>query len=221
MKNYKAAVAAGILVLLFPLHLKATNYTYNATIDITTPFSVGHSGGQQWDYLWVISGAPTFAIRPGDTVKGTISFMDNQALQFLGPVDAASIDLDWMDFDNTLQNHTLFTTTLLGVTGPLAWPNPSSGASFSPGADLSVGSANISTPTAVSFSGFSYSATVVSGSGNYMPYFFSAHTPNGAAGAISVVPEPSAAGLFGAALIILSRKLSISPRTRGAATLVP
>lgn len=207
MKIHKTyTVAKAFLFLLLSFHLQAQGivYTYNATVDISTPWNVSNSGGQ-WNYLWIITGAPTFTVRAGDTVRGTISFAGNQALQFLGPVDAGSIAWTWEDFGNPTPNNTQSTTTLNGITGQLiTWPNPTHSSSTSPGGPLAAGSAVIATPTALSFTGFSYSAAVLSGSGNYTPYFFSAYSPNGSQqGAISVVPEPSKIGLIGIGIFLL------------------
>jgi hypothetical protein len=204
MKNHRTHIIAGIFfLLLFSFHLRATVHTYNATIDISSPWNVSNSGGQ-WNYLWIFSGAPTFTVQSGDTVQGTISFTGNQALQFQGPVNAGSISWTWTDFGNATPNSTQSTTTLNGIAGQLNWPNPTATSSTSPGSYLEVGNAQVWTPTAVSFTGFSYSATVLSGSGSYTPYFLSAYSPNGAQqGAISVIPEPSAMGLIGIGIILL------------------
>ena len=205
MKTIKSHTAALLpVLLLFSFRLEAAIYTYNATIDISTPFNIDHPVGS-WDYLWIISGAPTFTIQPGDTVQGTILFAGNEALQFVGPANNASIDLTWVDFSSTTPTHTLSTTTLNGVIGLDTLLNPTSSGSFASG-EIGTGFANISTPTAVSFTGFSYSTEVVSGSGQYRPYYFSAYTANDVMGAISVIPEPSMIGVFGIGLIILSRK---------------
>jgi len=204
MNNRRTHVAAKVLLfVLFSFHLKAAVYTYNATIDISSPWNVSNSGGQ-WNYLWLITGAPTFTIQAGDTVQGTISFTGNQALQFLGPVSLGSVAWIWEDFGNATPNSTQNTTTLNGITGQLTFPNPTDTSSTSPGGPLVAGYAQIWTPTAVSFTGFSYSTTILSGSGNYTPYFFSAYSPNGAQqGAISVTPEPSAISLIGIGIIFL------------------
>jgi len=204
-KQLTHIVAKAFLFLLFAFHLQAqgTVYTYNATVDISSPWNVSNSGGQ-WNYLWLITGAPTFTIHAGDTVQGTILFTGNQALQFLGPVNAGSIAFTWEDFGNSTPNSTQSSTTLNGLTGQNTWPNPTVTSSSGPGGPLVVGDAEVWTPTSVSFTGFSYSAAVLSGSGNYTPYFFSAYSPNGAQqGAISVTPEPSAIGLIGTGIILL------------------
>jgi hypothetical protein len=206
VKNHEAPIATGFLCcVLFSFHLEAAVYTYNATIDISTPWSISHAPGL-WEYAWLISAAPTFAVQPGDTVQGTISFAGNQALQFLGPVNTADLTFTLTDSANTGQLSTSSTTTLNGVTGPLTWSNPTSSSSAGGGDQFIAGFAGISTPTAVSFEGFSYSTTVLSGSGHYTPYSMSAYTDHDVPGAISVIPEPSVAGLIALGLIILSPK---------------
>jgi len=206
MKKHKIHLAVALFFLLLStFHLEATVYTYNTTIDIRSPWYISHPAGQ-WNYMWTISGTPTFTLQAGDTVQGTVSFASNEALQFLGPVSTASIVFSLRDWTNTIPNSTHCTTSLQGVTGSLTWPNPTVASSSGPGYSLDVGFAQISTPTAVSFTGFSYSATVLSGSGHYTPYFFTANTPYDVEGAISVVPEPYLAGLIGIGLIILSQK---------------
>lgn len=194
------------LLLLFSCRLEAINYTYNTTIDLNTPFHVSHSPGNSWHFWWLIRSAPTFTLQPGDTVQGTISFAENQALQFSGPVDFANVALFFRDWTNEIQNRTLITSSLNGVAGSLTSPNPRVASTQSPGFNLTVGSANISTSNLVSFTSFSYSAQVLSGGGSYIPYYFEAHTPNDMPGAISVIPEPSVISLIGIGLIILARK---------------
>jgi hypothetical protein len=212
MKNHKAHITAVFLCwALFSLHLDAAVYTYNATIDPSAPSTVNLAPGG-WEYSWHLSGAPSFTVLPGDTVQGTISFAGNQALQFLGPVGpvtVADIELTLIDRFNVGQIRNNSTTTLNGVTGLLAELNPTTAAG-SGGADQLIAALGIiSTPTSISFTGFSYSTTVISGGGHYTPDAIHAYNPNNAPGAISAVPEPSVAGLTGtgAVLIILLRRL--------------
>src|SRR5687767_11732446 len=123
MDNHRThIVAKAFLFLLFASHLQGqgTVYTYNATVDISSPWNVSNSGGQ-WNYIWLITGAPTFTVQAGDTVQGTISFAGNQAMQFLGPVSGGSIAWTWEDFGNTTPNNTQSSTTLNGITGQLTW----------------------------------------------------------------------------------------------------
>lgn len=171
MNNHIIRIAAKVFfLLLLSFHLNATVYTYNATIDITSPFSVSNSGGE-WNYVWIFSGAPTFTLQSGDTVQGTISFTGNDALQFLGPAYSAGIYLEFADFFSSgpLPSITsVSTTTLNGVAGYLTSQNPTSATSSGAGS-FNPGVALVSTPTAASFNGFSYSGTVTSGSGDYMP----------------------------------------------------
>jgi len=196
------------LILLFSSHLQARGaiYTYNATLDLSSPFNVSNSGGQ-WNYIWIISGAPRFTLAPGDSVQGTISFAGNQALQFLGPVDTGFVNWEWTDFGSSgsTPNRTGCTMTLNGVNGPLTSPNPSISGTQSPGYSLIAGDSTISTPSTVSFTGFSYSATLLSGGGNFAPYYFTAQ------GAISVVPEPPVIGLLGTGIIVLLLVKRLAP----------
>jgi hypothetical protein len=201
MKRKSRIAAKVCFLLLFSFHLRAAVYTYNATIDISSPFNVSNSGGQ-WNYLWIISGAPTFALQAGDTVQGTISFAGNEALQFLGPQTLG--DIIWSWYGSGTANTTSTTTTLNGITGQLSYSNPTYSSGSSPSSSIVAGLSQVWTPSVVSFTGFSYSSTLTSGSGNFGPYFFSAYSPNGSQpGAIAVVPEPSAISLIGLGIILL------------------
>lgn len=206
MKNHKTRITTGfVCFVLFSLHLEAAVYTFDTTIDVSAPTYIGHAPGV-WEYTWQLSGAPTFTLQTGDTVQGTISFAGNEALQFLGPVTAATIDLYLVDPPNTGQLSSDFTTTLNGVAGNPTWQNTFSGGSSGGAALLVAGIGYITTSTTESFTGFSYSTTMTSGSGNYTPDSIHAVSPNDVPGAISAVPEPSLASLIGTGLIILSLK---------------
>lgn len=224
MKNYKTRVAVigSLCCVFFLFHLEAAVYTYSATIDMGTPSTISEAPGGVWEYTWQISGAPTFGVQAGDTVQGTISFAGNEALQYLGPVTNAEIELTLTDpTAGPLSNQS--TTTLNGITGSLTGTNVTSTSSASQGNLFIAGIGSISTPTAVSFTGFSYSATVNSGSGQYTPSVITAYTTNDVPGAIAVIPEPSVAGLIGIGLIILllRRRTASDNSTRLARQRIP
>jgi hypothetical protein len=209
MNNYRIRIAAKVFFfLLFSLHLKAVVYTYNATITLSAPSTITHLNAE-WEYFWNLTGAPTFSVQTGDIVQGTISFSGNQALQFLGPASSAAIYLEFRAVSGSGPLTSVSTTTLNGVAGDLTSQNPMSASSSSGGLSFFPGFAFVFTPTAASFNGFSYSGTMTSGGGNYMPYEVGAFNTDDVPGAISVIPEPSVCGLMGLGLtlILLMRKL--------------
>jgi hypothetical protein len=217
MKIIASAVAA-LAALSAAGAAQATTFSYSATLDLTTGVTTNPPPYGSDLFRVLISGAPSFDLRNGDTISGTIQFQGNQAVQVTGPGYSYAYLFLAANASNAY-THEDFTVTLLGVQGPLATPNPDHETTYSGNGGVGplIGSPESLTATTISFTGFEYSLTLTSDSTNgvyggvilpsFTPDRFEVYGPDVTvvARTAAAAPEPATLTLFGLGLVGLSR----------------
>jgi len=190
---------------------QATVFSYSTTLDLSTGV---HSSQVGFDIFRVgISGAPSFALRNGDTINGTILFADNKAITLFGP----DYSYAYLNLSSNIPNvNTSEDTTvgLLGVSGSMVLPNPDHETIFSGFGAVGpiIGPTGGPTPgltnSSITFTGMTYSLTLTSDSTVGPSIVFPSFTPayfevadKEFRGGVDIVqapqlPEPASIALF-------------------------
>jgi hypothetical protein len=201
MKSHLIAIMAVIgIVLGYSNSVSAsTTYTYSSTVDISSPSFFKYEGVTFNSYIYTnsINGAPSFTLLPGDTISGTISFLDSQEF-LVSNQHAAQFASYFLSVSSNGQGNYVFDSmmNLLNVNRPPSSSNPfiASGVSGS-GGIIAQFSFNFPADDNLSFTGFDYSITLSSSTGS------STFTPNAVyIQYMTPVPIPAAIWLFGSAL---------------------
>ena len=160
------------MTVLGTSRIEAANYTYSTTVDL----SIGSF------ILFYNKGVPTsqfnenlpqpgsgFTLNPGDSVSGAILFTNNESIVMTNSIGTTSdyVSIVFIQSSPTNNAYCHFSIRLLGVSGQLDSPNPSTGISGSAyPASLFQGAVMRQVTTSnVSFRGFTYSIT----NGFYLP----------------------------------------------------
>ena len=167
---------------------------YSTTIDLSDPTSPG-IGQSSFQYDFFNEVTPFFNLNPGDTISGTISFANNQSLLIQDPTASnfENIIFSFFFFGNNNMPEDFSTTiNLLGVDGQLN-ENTQNGTSTSSTilTIASDGSPGGLTDSSLSFSGFSYSATLSSLGTNSIVLMPIRLIVNTGIGDISITPTPA------------------------------
>jgi hypothetical protein len=190
---------------------EAADYTFSDTLDISQSPTVLSGNSNQLDNFYLSGSLPSFDLQPGDTISGTITFANNQALTLTGNPSATDYYLSLL-FPTSATSPYLTgssTITLLGVTGSLTSPNPESQSTGPGNSVLSVEDGGISTGSSFSFTGFTYELTLPIGSqavDDVTPSYLQVGQIGSAANFLSVgsAPEPSTWALMLCGLGVLA-----------------
>ena len=172
-----------------------STYDYSTVLDLSS-YSV--YGGLELTWYFSIP-QPTYTLKVGDTINGTITFANNQRIQITNP--GGSFEDVYLQFGNVnTENQDTATTTsgLLGVQGPLDISNPYNNIVLGAGIIAPMEDGGPITLSSLSFSGFSYSITLTSltsGGGQYTPVDFSVYEGSGA-DHISIISVPDKSSTF-------------------------
>ena len=175
--------------LIAQLPVQALTYTYSETVDAASASILRGSSG---DSLNLALPSATIPVQVGDTVTGTISFENNQAVLLSGNT-ATSSDIINLEFAATpassgssyvINNYTI---QLNGIDGQLSASNPFTSLS-SGGAVAASWFQFYPNETDFSFTSLSYSITLTTAANlsALKPIELSVEAPT-----VAVVPEPS------------------------------
>jgi hypothetical protein len=194
----KKAILAFLAILpLFANQVHATGYTYSDTIDLGSV-----SNQQTWN--WNLN-APAFSFYIGDTLSGTITFANNESLQF-NNLGGGSFHIFTKLFSpvNVNMGDISLSTTLDGLQGTIN--GSTRNISTQPGLTMEFADFGTTADGSISITGFHYTATINSINGGVFNSqtggFLTAQIVTGS-GSLSVVPEPSTYALFGLGALAL------------------
>ncbi len=181
-----------ILLFSFSGRVFSTDYTFTATVDIN-PTNAVQVDADTISYS--ISGAPTFTLNPGDIISGQITFVGDEAIQYVNPGSALQTFALDLSSATPVNYDVQLTLTLQNVQGNLIVRNPfniSVTTLSTPNSTLAFADLGLTgfTTSEVSFTGMSYEADMISGGGSFTPSAIEMSS-NGGSNNISTVPEPS------------------------------
>jgi hypothetical protein len=194
--NRSLFFTATFLLTAFLLNpAKATDYTFSATLDLSSPTIVASSSTLQLENFYFQGTLPTFNLAVGDTISGTISFANSEVLTMTNPGGAFdSLSLLFVLPPVTNNTNSTGTLSFSGVTGSLT------PAIIGVGGNAAIGvEAAAITNSSVSFTGLTYQVTLQSIQDSFNNGFTPSYLQAGVSGSgagpsniiVGAVPEPS------------------------------
>ena len=169
--------------------MRGADYTYSTTIDLSSA-TIQTTGPTSFLAFNFPAGASAIPLGVGETISGTITFDQILTLTDFYPPSPGNFNLTFI-FQENQQGITAdaYTFELDGVQGMSKFDNPTSGTGS--GGGIVLGDGGFWSSDTLSFTGFTYSATVTSSfSSAYTPAAFDLMADFSTA-SLSPVPEPS------------------------------